>query len=97
VDVGIVPATCYLSLRDEDDANSVGFRPHSHPSTPTAVKPSAARFNHCAFRRRVSGWVIWRYKSASGDVVGLGRARRSGTGTHRVMNVNVSDAQTGHC
>jgi len=74
------------------------LRPQTHPSTPTAVSPSAARFSSFPV---VEGWgsslVNRRYTSACGDVVGRGFARRSGTGTQRVMKVKVSEAHAGHC
>ena len=63
---------------------------------PTAVSPSSllqqslsSRRGPCHRPRPIT--------SASGVTFGLGRPRRSAVGSQRVIEANVSEAQTGHC
>jgi len=67
--------------------------------SPTAVSPSAPCFRS---RRVVDGrgsvFRSSRYTSARSFAgAARGRVRRSGAGTHRVIEANISDAQIGHC
>ena len=86
-----------LSVSVDDELRCFELRPQNNPRMPTAVNPSAALFSSRPVCGRVDCSVVRRlYVSTSGEFVGRGRVRRSGAGIHRVMYVNVSEAQIGH-
>jgi hypothetical protein len=74
---------------------------HSHRAKPRAASPATPPFtSRIVFGRAGSGTSNSRYTAVSGrgsGSAGRGFRRRSGTGTHRAMYANVSDAHAGHC
>jgi hypothetical protein len=61
---------------------SLSRRCQSHPASPRTVTPTAPRVIHDAWFAGCPASAL--NVSASGDVVGRGRIRRSGVGTHRL-------------